>query len=303
MRRHWWLPVLALVALLPIVLTACAPATAPAVAAPSFTALSNGTGFEYVDPPGVGDGAAVFDIHLRAYNPNPFAIGLRTLDTQLYLAGSRAATGSFRSGVQLPAEGTGDLTLQVRVPLSAAPRLVATFATLAGGGSASYRLNAVVGVQALGVNVRFPQMTVGHGSITWNLKWYAPEITIATSGASLKIDSLMHATFEVPATLHNPARIGYLLRTPRLQLQLAGRPVATANLGRIAAPAGETVPVKLRFEFNPLALGPALAAELQAVGAGAGQITFIVSGPLTLDAAGISVHQISAASLLSGNVH
>lgn len=302
MRRRWLMPALALVPLLALILTACAPGAAPRVMPPTFDAVADGTGLEYVDPPGVGDAAAVFDVHLRAHNPNAFGIDLATLDTEFYLDGRRAASGSFRSGVHVPARGSGDLDLQVKVPLSEASRLLSTFATLLSGGASRYRLDAVVGVNAFGANVRFPRMTVGRGSFSADLAWYAPEITVAASGARLTVDSLTHASFQVPATLHNPARLGYVVQTPRLQLQLADATVATAQLGSIVAPAGTTVPVTLGFDFNPLALGPALAAQLRAVGAGAGQVTFVVSGPLSLSAPGIASHEIAASSLVSGSV-
>lgn len=304
MRRNRVLPglLLALALALAVVLTACAPGASVAVTPPTFTAVADGTGLEYVDPPGVGDGAAVFDVHLRAHNPNPFGLDLSTLDTDFYLGGTHAASGSFRSGVHIPAQGTGDLKLRLKVPLSAAPQLLGTFAALVTGGSASYRIDAVVGVNAMGLNVDFPRMTVGKGSISANLSWYAPQITLASSGATLTIDSLTHASLNVPARLHNPARLGYQVQTPSLSLVLGGNQVASARLGRVAAPAGSTVPLTLRFDFNPLALGPALAAQLQAVGHGAGQLTFVVSGPLTLDAPGIATHQVSATSLLNGTV-
>lgn len=303
MRPRWLLPGLALALLLPAVLTACAPGAAPAVTAPTFEAVPGGARLAYVDPPGVGDGAAVFDVALRAHNPNAFGLDLNTLDADFYLDGARAASGSFRNGVHIPAQGSNDLNLQVKVPLTAASRLLGSFATLVAGGTSTYRLDAVVGVNAFGALVRFPRTTLAHGRVSASLAWHAPEINIAASGATLTIDSLTHASFEVPATLHNPARLGYLVQTPRLRLLLAGNPVATARLGRVAAPAGTTVPVTLRFDFNPLALGPALAAELQAVGSGAAQVTFVVSGPLTLQAPGIASHQLVASSLLSGSVH
>lgn len=302
MRPRWLLPGLALTLLVPTVLTGCAPGATPAVTPPTFQAVPGGTRLEYVDPPGVGDGAAVFDVKLEAHNPNAFGLDLSTLDTDFYLGGAHAASGSFRSGVHLPARGDGQVDLKVKVPLAAAPHLLGSFASLVSGGSTSYRLDAVVGVDAFGMRVRFPSMTLASGRVSARLTWYAPKITIAASGAKLTVDSLTHASFEVPATLHNPARLGYVVRTPRLQLELAGSTVASARLSRLAAPAGETVPVTLRFDFNPLALGPALAAELEAIGSGAGQATFVVSGPLTLQAPGIASHRIAASSILSGSV-
>lgn len=302
MRPRWLLPGIAFALLLPAVLTACAPGAAPAVTPPTFEAVPGGTTLAYIDPPGVGDGAAVFDVALRAHNPNAFGLDLSTLDTEFYLDGVQAASGSFRSGVHIPARGSSDLKLQVKVPLFAASRLLGSFATLVAGGTSSYRLDAAVGVNAFGAHVRFPSTTLARGRISASLAWYAPEIAIAASGAKLTVDSLTHASFEVPATLHNPARLGYVVQTPRLQLRLSGTTVATAQLGHVAAPAGETVPLTLRFDFNPLALGPALAAELQAVGSGVAQMTFVVSGPLSLQAPGIASHQLAASSLLSGSL-
>lgn len=296
------LTILALVLALSGAITACAPGATPAVLAPTFTVVANGTGFQYVDPPGVGQGAAVFDVHLRATNPNPYGLSLRTLHTYLYLDGDHAASATFRSGVHLPAHGTGDLTLRLQVPLATAPRLLSTIATLVTGGTTRYRLDAVVAVDAFGSTISLPRLTAARGSVSADLRWRVPEVAIAASGAKLTITSLTNATIEVPASLHNPGRLGYLVQTPRLDLQLQGRTVGTARLDRIAAPAGTTVPVTLRFEFNPLALGPALAAQLQAVGSGAGDITFVVRGPLSLQAPGIGSHPLAAASLLSGSV-
>ncbi|MEJ2288755.1 MAG: LEA type 2 family protein [Deinococcales bacterium] len=298
MRRS----LLLLLFVIPVVLTACAPGTAPRVLAPTFTVLTDGTGFQYVDPPGVGDGAAVFDVHLRATNPNPVGITLTSLDGDFYLGGHRAAATTFRKGIDLPARGSSDLTLEVRVPLTQAPALVQTLAGLVGGASTSYRVDATVGVRILGTTQRFPTVTLARGTARWSLSWYAPEIRLADSGTTLRVDGLTHAVLELPATLHNPARLGYVVEAPTVQLALNGVHVATLRLSRIAAPAGETVPVTLSFSFNPLQLGPAIASQVTAVAGGVGNLSFRVSGPLSLQAPGIASHSYGATALLSGTV-
>lgn len=298
MRRSWLL----LLVLIPVLVTACAPGTQPLISAPTFTVLERGTGFQYVDPPGIGAGAAVFDIHLRAHNPNPVGLTLASLDGDFLLGGQRAATASFRGGVVLPARGSGDLTMEVRVPLAQAPALITTLGRLIAGGTTGYQVDASVGVNVLGTVQRFPQVTLARGTVGWSLTWYAPEIHVASQGATLRIDSLSHAVLEIPATLHNPARLGYVVQAPTIQLSLAGAPVATASLSRIVAPAGETVPVTLSFAFDPLQIGPALAAQVQATRAGMGELAFRVSGPLSLQAPGIASHQVAAADLLTGSV-
>lgn len=287
---------------LPVLLTACAPGTRPLVSAPTFTVVESGTGLQYVDPPGIGSGVAVFDVHLRAYNPNAVGLALAALDGDFYLGGVRAAATSFRGGVELPARGSGDLTLAVRVPLASVPRLVGTLAQIVGGATTSYRVDASVGVNVLGTLERFPTVTLASGSVGWTPLWYAPEIQLANDGATLRIDSLTHAVLQIPVTWHNPARIGYLVQAPTLDLALGNVHVATASLSRIVAPAGETVPVTLSFAFDPLRLGPALAAQVQAAGVGAAALTFQVSGPLALEAPGIASHSFDVSELIRGSV-
>jgi len=294
---------LLLVVVIPVLLTACAPGTEAVIAAPTFTVLQSGTGFQYVDPPGVGDGAAVFDVRLRAHNPNPVGLSLATLDGDFYLGDRRAATTTFRHGIDLPARGSADLTLEVRVPLAQAPALVQSVAGLLTGARTSYRVDATVGVRVFGAVQRFPRATLAHGSVGWSPSWAAPEIRLAPSGPALHIDSLTSATLAIPATLHNLSRLGYIVQAPTVQLLLGGTEVATVRLDRIVAPAGATVPVDLRFHFNPLQVGPAMAAQVSAVAAGAGSLDFRVTGPLDLQAPGLASHRFDAAALLSGTLH
>lgn len=298
MRRSW----LALLMLLPVLITACAPGTQALVSAPTFTVIAAGTGFRVVDPPGVGPGTAVFDVRLRAHNPNPIGLSLASLDGDLYLGGSRAASAAFRGGVDLPAQGSGEITVEIRLPLAHAPHLIATLAKLIGGGATRYRLDASAGVNVFGTVQRFPRATLARGTVRWNLAWQAPDIRLASQGATLHVDSLTRVVLQVAATLHNPARLGYVVQAPSIRLAIAGATVATASLDRIAAPAGATVPVSLRFAFDPMEVGPALVAQVQAARTGVGELAFRISGPLTLSAPGIGSHQVAARGLFAGTV-
>lgn len=298
MRRSWVLFLLAI----PLLLTACAPGTEPAVAAPTFTVLQSGTGFQYVDPPGIGEGAAVFDIHLQVHNPNPIGLSLATLDGDFYLGDRRAATTTFRHGIDLPARGSSDVMLEVRVPLAQAPAVLQTVAGLLTGSATSYRVDATVGVRVFGAVQRFPRATLAQGSVRWSPSWVAPEIRLASSAPALRVDALTSATLDIPATLHNPSPLGYVVQAPTVRLTLGGANVATMQLDRIVAPAGATVPVDLRFRFNPLQIGPSLAARVSAVASGAGSLDFQVSGPLSLQAPGLGSHGIDATALLAGTL-
>jgi len=287
---------------MPLVLTACAPGAEPVVAAPTFTVVQSGTGFRTVDPPGVGDGAAVFAIHLRVHNPNAIGLSLVTLDGDFYLGDHRAASTTFRHGIDLPARGSGDLTLDVRVPLAETPALLQTVAGLLTGAATGYRVDATVGVSLFGTVQTFPRATLAHGTVRWSPAWVAPEIRLASTGPTLHVDAMTSATLLIPATLHNPAPLGYVVQAPTVRLLLGGSEVAVVRLHRIVAPAGATVPVTLRFQFNPLQVGPALAAQISAVAAGAGRLDFRVTGPLTLEAPGLASHHVAATALLAGTL-
>jgi hypothetical protein len=287
---------------IPLVLTACAPGAQPGIAAPTFTVLTNGTGFQSVDPPGVGDGSAVFDVHLRVHNPNPIALSLATLDGDFYLGDHRAASTSFRRGIDLPASGDGDLTLVVRVPLAQAPALLQTVAGLLTGAATGYRVDATVGVRLFGAVQSFPRATLVRGTVRWSPSWVAPELRLASTGPTLRVDGVSSATILIAATLHNPAPLGYVVQAPSVRLLLGGTEVAAVRLDRIVAPAGATVPVTLRFQFNPLQVGPVVAARVSAAAAGAGSLDFRVSGPLTLEAPGLATHHVDAMSLLTGTL-
>jgi hypothetical protein len=297
-RRAWLFALL----VIPLLVTACAPGTEAGIAAPTFTVLQSGTGFRSVDPPGVGAGDAVFDVRLRATNPNPIGFTLASLDGDFFLGGHPAATTTFRHGIELPAHGSSDLTLEIRVPLAQAPALLQTLAGLLTGASTSYRVDATVGVRVFGAVRRFPRATLAQGSVRWSPAWVAPRIQLASSGPSLHVDSLTRVTVQIAATLYNPASLGYVVQAPTVHLAFAGTPVATAQLGRVVAPAGATGPRDQTFSFNPLQVGPALAAQISAVASGAGSLAFGVSGPLVLEAPGLATHHVDAAALLSGTL-
>src|SRR5690606_39304282 len=91
------------------------------LSAPTFTLDARGSGFVRIDPPGGGDGSALFRVALVAQNPNPFALRLAALDGDLFPQDVRAAAASFRGGLELPAQGSSRPVLDVRGPPTPAP--------------------------------------------------------------------------------------------------------------------------------------------------------------------------------------
>src|SRR5690606_21794615 len=140
-------------------LGACAPG-ARMLSAPTFAVDQGGSGFVRIDPPGVGDGSALFRVALRVTNPNPFGLKLAALDGDLFFNDTRAAALSFRGGLELPASGRAPLLRDGRVPLGAAPALLESIAGLVGGSSVRYRLDAAVAVDLLGTVQSFPRFTL-----------------------------------------------------------------------------------------------------------------------------------------------
>src|SRR5690606_38399195 len=137
------------VVLLGVMLSACVP-TANVLSVPTFTLDAAQSGFVRIDPPGIGEGADLFRLTLTVRNPNAIGVRLAGLDGALLLRNTRAATATCRGGIDVPAGGSASLTLDVKVPLGAAPELLDTIATYFGGAATPYRLDAAVTIDVFG---------------------------------------------------------------------------------------------------------------------------------------------------------
>jgi len=277
------------------VLGACAPG-ARMLSAPTFAIDQAGTGFVRIDPPGVGDGSALFRVALLVTNPNPFGLKLAALDGDLFFNDTRAAALSFRGGLDVPATGTAPLLLDVRVPLGAAPALLEAIASLVGGSSVRYRLDSAVAVDLLGTVQSFPRFTLASGALSNPLVLSAPRLALINS--SLRFESVSSVALTLELSVTNPGIVGYRVSSPAVVLRVGGADAGTASLGATDVPALGSGTTTLTFRFDPLTLGPAVSAQVQAASAGVGTVSFALIGGWTLEAPGLAGLTLEPANLL-----
>jgi len=286
---------LAIAAMTLALLGACAPGAA-VLSPPSFTLDASKSGFVSIDPPGVGDGTALFRLALTVTNPNPVGVRLSGLDGALFLREARAASTSFRGGIDLPPDKSAPLILDVRVPLGAAPALLDTVANFVAGAATPYRFDAAVTIDVFGAPQRFPAFTLVRGELAPAGGLPAPRLTLL--GSQLRFESVNSVVLELNAELGNPGLIGYQAQVPELVLSVGGARAATASLPKVAVPSGGVAPVTLTFRFDPLSLGTAVAAQVQAASAGVGGLSVQLSGGWRLEAPGIVTTSLEPTSLL-----
>ncbi len=289
------LPRLAAAVAVALALVSCAP-TANVLAVPTFQLDAANSGFVRIDPPGIGDGTALFRMALTVRNPNAVGVKLAGLDGALFLSSTRAATATFRGGIDVPANGTAALLLDVRVPLGAAPALLDTIANYFAGSGTPYRLDAAVTIEVFGVPQRFPDFTLARGELAPARGLLAPQLQLV--GGELRFESVNSVALAVNLRLTNPGILGMRVTAPSLQLAVAGAPAATGSLTTVELPAGGSSEVALTFRFNPLALGAAVAAQVQAASTGAG-LALGLNGAWQLEAPGIASVALQGTSLLN----
>jgi len=290
------LPRLLLVAALAAVLSACVP-TANVLSVPTFTVDASRSGFVRIDPPGIGNGSALFRLALEVNNPNAIGVKLAGLDGALFLRNARAATATFRGGVDVPARGSAPLVLDVTVPLGAAPALLDTIAGFVAGGATPYRLDAAVTLDIFGAPQRFPDFTLVSGDLAAPPRLQAPQIQLV--GGSMRFESVNSVAVTLDVEVANPGIIGFRASAPQLTFAVAGAQAATGSLRPLELPAGGSAVSTLTFRFDPLALGAALAAQVQAASAGAGGLSIGLSGGWTLEAPGIATLALEPTALLN----
>lgn len=291
------LPLLLTVVLVGAVLGACVP-TANVLAVPTFTFDAGKSGFVRIDPPGVGEGSALFRLALDVKNPNAIGIKLAGLDGALFLRNTRAATATFRGGIDVPAGGTAPLILDVKVPLGAAPALLDTIATYIGGAATPFRLDAAVTIDVFGAPQRFPDFTLVRGELPAAGGLQAPQIQLL--GGGLRFESVNSVAVNLDLRLTNPGMLGFRVGAPELRFAVAGAQAATGSIGVVEVPAGESSDLSITFRFNPLALGAAIAAQVQAASSGGPGLSVSLNGGWNLEAPGIATLALQPTTLLDG---
>jgi hypothetical protein len=93
-------------------------------------------------------GGAGVTIWIRANNPNPFSLTLRTVTATLSLDGNQAATGNFPLGLPLTAGQGSVVPIDLTISFANIPALADVVGRAAAGGTISYQLHGTIGVDA-----------------------------------------------------------------------------------------------------------------------------------------------------------
>jgi hypothetical protein len=288
-----------------LVLAACVPRAEPALGAPTFRLVTESSRIVRLDPPGAfAEGAMVVRVALRATNPNPIAVRLSHLEGDLWLGGVTAAEFSFVGGLELPARGDAALAVEVAVPLGRLDALIGPLADAVAGRPLAYRVDAAVGIDVLGVPTRFPRVTVARGEVRQaDLVPAAPRVSFDPATTGVREARFDRVTLSIGLIVDNPGPLGFVLRAPDARLRLGDRDVASVGVPAIRVAAGSSATWAQEVVINPVALGVALATQLQSVATGgAAAIDIAVLGRWELDLGVLGRWNAPQGTLASGRV-
>ena len=301
--RRWLLAAIAAVAM--AALAACVPGAEPALAAPTFRLVPDASRIVRLDPPGAfSEGGMVVRVALRATNPNPIGLRLAELEGDLWLNGVPAAGLRFVGGLDLPARAAADLAVEVTVPLGRLDALVAPLTDAVAGRPLAYRVDAVVGVEVLGVPTRFPAVTIARGEVRQaDLVPAAPRVSFDPAATGVREARFDRVTLAIGLIVDNPGPLGFVLRAPDARLRLGDREVASVGVPAVRVAARSSATWAQEVVVSPVALGVALATQLQAVAAGgAAAIDIAILGSWELDLGVLGRWTAPSGLLASGRV-
>jgi len=286
-------------------LVACVPGADSVLSAPTFRLRTDDSRILRLDPPGAfGGGALVVRVALRVGNPNPVGVRLDTLDGELWLGGIAASSLRFVGGLDVPARGEADLAIDVEVPLARIGALAGVLGDAIGGRPIAYRVDATVGVDLFGVPTRFPPVTVARGEVRQSdLVPAAPRVRFDAATTGVREARFDRITIGFGLVVDNPGPLGFVLRAPDARLRLGGRDVATIGVPATAVPARGSAAWVQEVVVNPVALGVALATQLQIMAAGGGAaVDAVIVGSWELDLGILGRWTSSPGDLVVGRV-
>ena len=286
-------------------LTSCLPGATPALAPPTFRLQTDATRILRLDPPGVArEAALVVRLALRATNPNPVGVRLERLDGELWLGGVAAAELTFVGGIDLPARGDAPLTLEVAVPLDRLEALAGVLTDAIGGRPVAYRVDAAVGIDVLGVPTRFPPVTLARGEVRQaDLVPAAPRVRFDPAATGVREVRFDRITVAIGLIVDNPGPLGFVLRAPDARLRLGGQDVLSIGVPATWVPAGGSAVVRQEVVLNPVAVGVAIATQLQTLGTGgAAALDAAIVGRWELDLGVLGRWTSDAGVLVAGRI-
>lgn len=248
---------------------ACAPGAAPGVGAPTFRLVPGASGVQRLDL--TPDGARLtVRTTLLATNPNPIGLRLASLDGALVLRDVQAADVRFVGGIDLPAQGSAELVLDVALALPGALGLVDAGLALVGGAPVAFRIEGALGVDLFGVRTAFPRTTLVQGELQGPpLAAAAPRLRWAPEAAGIVGVRGGRIVVALAFDVENPGVLSYRASVPDAALRIDGREVARLGVAEVVVPAGASVRWDQEVAIDPLALGAGLAARLTAGALGA----------------------------------
>ncbi|MFU8887493.1 MAG: LEA type 2 family protein [Trueperaceae bacterium] len=301
--RRWLVGALAVGAI--AALAACLPGTEPALAAPTFRLVPDATRIVRLDPPGAfTEGGMLVRVALRATNPNPIGLRLAELEGELRLNDVPAAGLRFVGGLELPPRAAADLVVEVSVPLGRIDALVGPLSDAVAGRPLVYRVDAVVGVDVLGVPTRFPAVTIARGEVRQaDLLPAAPRVSFDPTTTGVREARFDRVTLAIGLIVDNPGPLGFVLRAPDARLRLGDRDVATVGVPAVRVAARSSATWAQEVVFSPVALGVTLATQLQAIATGgAAAIDIALLGSWELDLGVLGRWNAPAGLLVTGRV-
>ena len=301
----WRWPAASLAAVAVALLVACVPGAEPALAAPTFRLVPDASRIVRLDPPGAfSEGGMLVRVALRATNPNPIGVRLATLEGDLWLNGVPAAGLRFVDGLDLPPRAAADLAVEVAVPLGRLDDLLGPLSDAVAGRPLAYRVDAVVGIDVLGVPTRFPAVTIARGEVRQaDLLPAVPRVAFDPAATGVMEARFDRVTLAVGLIVDNPGPLGFVLRAPDARLRLGDREVASLGVPAVRVAARSSATWSQQIVVSPLALGVGLATQLQSVATGgAAAIDIALLGSWELDLGVLGRWNAPPGVLVSGRV-
>ncbi len=129
------------------VLTACSTLTPPDFDEPEIRLVA-------LRPLSIENMEARFEIRLRVLNPNPVAINIKGLYSEVYLQDRRVLSGTSADGGRIPAYGEGEVTLTASIGMLDSLALARELAERRPAAGLPYLLKTKLSVEGLPMALR-----------------------------------------------------------------------------------------------------------------------------------------------------
>ena len=186
---------------------------------------------------------ATLNVVTSVDNPNAVGLALADVDYKLSIDGSQVATGRPPDGLEIPANGSADVTLPATFKFSDLGQAVATVLSK---GSAGYKAEGTIGLKTPVGVVHVPLSHEGTFSLP-----AMPGIALGTPRLTgVAID---HVTVELPVTLTGKGTLPVPLQALEAAVSIGGTrvgEVSAKDLGTLQPGASRSVSLPLTIPFS-----------------------------------------------------